>query len=130
RYFFKQMCQTYRQRRRLWPELTPVAPWEKLRTLYDFDEYITAPSFDYHGADDYYTQNSVLPHLPKITLPTQVIIAADDPIIPFASHQQAMALAPDHVQWLVTSEGGHVGFINSPGLARQDRDVLWAENRL
>jgi hypothetical protein len=32
--------------------------------------------------------------------------------------------------WLLSAEGGHVGFFNDPDLARRDRDALWAENRL
>jgi predicted alpha/beta-fold hydrolase len=130
RYFFRQMLATYRARRRLWPELTPLEPLARVHSLLDYDQYITGPQFGYRDAQDYYTQNSVGPHLGKITLPVQIILAQDDPIVPFSSHQAAMAQAAPSVSWLLSREGGHVAFVNSPLAAKQDRDAMWSENRL
>lgn len=130
RYFFRLMLTTYRARRRLWPEVTPLEPLARVHSLLDFDQYITAPQFGFRDAQDYYTQSSVGPHLGKITLPVQIILAQDDPIVPFASHQAVMDTAPPNLSWLISHEGGHVAFINSPLAAKRDRDQMWSENRI
>jgi predicted alpha/beta-fold hydrolase len=41
-----------------------------------------------------------------------------------------MAQAAPSVSWLLSREGGHVAFVNSPLAAKQDRDAMWSENRL
>lgn len=130
RHFFRQMRKTYRARRRFWPEHTPLEALHRVRTLVDFDEHITAPAFGYRDAADYYAQNSALQWIGDIRLPVRIVHAIDDPIIPPQSHLQAMAIGNPFVSWLLSAEGGHVGFFNHSGLAAQDRDWLWAENRL
>lgn len=130
RHFFYSMLRTYRQRRRYWPESTPLDVLSKVKNLYDFDQWITAPAFGYQNAEEYYQKNSALQFLSQIRLPVKIIFALDDPIIPFQAHQQAMQLQNPAIQWLLSAEGGHVGFFNDSALARQDRDGLWAQNRL
>ncbi|PKL76173.1 MAG: hypothetical protein CVV27_11625 [Candidatus Melainabacteria bacterium HGW-Melainabacteria-1] len=130
RYFYQSMVRSYRAKRRLWPELTPNEPLQRALNLYAFDEHITAPAFGYRDAADYYQQNSALQFIPRISLPVTIVFALDDPIIPFASHQQAMALGNPQLHWLLSAEGGHVGFRNDGQLAASDRDAHWAENRL
>jgi uncharacterized protein len=130
RYFFKQMVQTYRLRLRLWPDHTPKVPLEKIKNLYDFDEYVTSACFGFRDAQDYYAQTSVGPRLDHLLLPVQIIIAKDDPIIPFGTHKPVMVRAFKNLEWLVSPGGGHVGFINSAQAAKNDLDCYWAENRL
>lgn len=130
RYFFNSMLRSYRARRRCWPETTPLGRLARVRDLYQFDEWITAPDFGYRDAADYYRQNSALQWFEQIRLPVRIVYALDDPIIPAGAHQQAMAMQNPAVSWLLTGEGGHVGFFNQAGLACHDRDWLWAENRL
>lgn len=130
RHFFLSMQKTYRQRRRYWPEHTHLPTLAKTRNLRDFDNLITGPAFGYQDANDYYTQNSVLQWWRHIKTPTRIVYSSDDPIIPVSSHLKAMAMHNPHVHWLMTTEGGHVGFLNQKKLAQQDRDRLWGENRL
>lgn len=130
RYFLRRMQRTWRQRWRCWPEGTSMERVMHLRSLRDFDDQITAPSFGFADAADYYAQCSVGPHLAQIALPTRIILAEDDPIVPAASHRRWFEQAGPQVRWLVTAEGGHVGFYNNQALAAADQDAWWAENRL
>lgn len=130
RHFFRSMQKTYRERRRYWPEYLHLAPLKQAQNLRDFDNLITGPSFGYRDAQDYYQQNSVLQWWQNISTPTRIVYASDDPIIPVSSHIKALQLGNPFVHWLMTSEGGHVGFYNQKKLALQDRDRLWGENRL
>lgn len=130
RYFYRQLVDTYRARRRIFPERTSLAVLKKVRNLYDFDNLITAPLFGFKDAVDYYTQNSALALMSKIKIPVKIIIAKDDPFIPYSSHLKAMQLENPCLSWQVSAGGGHVGFFNSPALSARDRDERWSENRL
>lgn len=132
RYYYRRMRQTYLQRRRWWPQ-TRLEALAKAHNLYEFDRWITGPEFGYRDAEDYYRQNSANQWLDRIEIPTCIIHAMDDPVVPFGAYERALEEndpPKDKIEWLLTTEGGHVGFINDGALARQDQDALWAENRL
>ena len=129
RYFFRRMQKSYRARRRWWPEETDLKALQRARNLREFDELITGPGHGFANAKEYYQACSALGQMNNIHLPTRIIIAADDPIIPLESHLQAMKSKADSVEWLLCSQGGHVGFFNSKHFAQADHDAYWAENR-
>ncbi|MGV3523636.1 MAG: YheT family hydrolase [Candidatus Sericytochromatia bacterium] len=129
-YFLRRMQRTWRQRRRCWPEYTSLEHVMGLRSLREFDDQITAPAFGFANAADYYAQCSVGPSLRQIALPTEIILAEDDPIVPAESHRRWFGEVGSQVRWLLSAEGGHVGFYNCAALAIQDRDAWWAENRV
>jgi predicted alpha/beta-fold hydrolase len=83
------------------------------RTMWTFDDAVTAPLHGFAGADDYWTRASSKPWLRTIGLPTLVLNARNDPFIPGTSLP-----GPDDVGAAVTLEqpdhGGHVGFLTSP----------------
>ena len=98
------------------PELgfqMPVADSQidSLNTFYQFDDKVTAPLHGFDGVDDYYQQASGLPYLKKITKPTLVIHAKDDPFM-----TDAIIPKPDQlssvVEYELHQQGGHVGFIS------------------
>lgn len=97
------------------------------RTFYEFDDAVTAPLHGYSGADDYYTRASSLPVLDRITIPTLLISAADDPFLPpevLTEVQQAVDANPA-LHALFVRRGGHVGFIcGAPWRTR-----YWGEER-
>ena len=82
-------------------------------TLVDFDSLVTAPRNGWRDAAEYYAINSCGPFLPAIRVPTLVIHAADDPMIPVQSYLEidweGLARA-GAVRRAITAGGGHVGF--------------------
>ena len=52
-------------------------------TLYAIDDKVTAPSFGFGNADNYYATQSSKEFLDRIRVPTLVIQAKDDTFIPF-----------------------------------------------
>lgn len=85
----------------------------RARTLPDFDDVVTAPRNGWRDATEYYTLNSCLPYLPRIAVPTLVIHALDDPMIPAGPYRSIdwQALAQQGpVRRAITPHGGHVGF--------------------
>ncbi len=90
-------------------KLAALGDLQRLRTLWEFDDQVTAPLHGFEGARHYYESCSSGPLLPAIQTPVQLIQSANDPIIPAACLPQPRAL-PSHVRLHVTESGGHVGF--------------------
>lgn len=85
----------------------------EVRTLVEFDSLITARRNGWRDAAEYYTVNSSAQFLPRITVPTLVVHAIDDPMIPASSYRavdwDALALETP-VRRAITPHGGHCGF--------------------
>jgi predicted alpha/beta-fold hydrolase len=82
----------------------------RVRGILDFDNTITAPWNGWRDAAEYYALNSSLAFLPAITLPTLVVHAMDDPMIPAAPYRAVDWDALPSITREITSHGGHVGF--------------------
>jgi len=112
--FVSRLKLRYQERHRLHPEhFRPhqdrLAALEQVRTVMDFDDQITAPYFGFGTAARYYALQSSGQYLPAIRVPTLVVQAKDDPLIPFTVYQRYDWPAP--LQLLATEHGGHVGFL-------------------
>jgi predicted alpha/beta-fold hydrolase len=80
----------------------------RARTLYEFDNIVTAPLHGYRDTDDYWNRASAKHVLSDITVPTLVLNAQNDPFLP-ARHLPRTASR--HVTLEYPMEGGHVGFV-------------------
>jgi len=96
-----------------------------VRTMWEFDDAVTAPLHGFAGADDYWTRASSKGWLAKIAVRTLVLNARNDPFIPAASLAH-----PGEVSAAVTLEqprdGGHGGFVVGRAPGRLD----WLPRRL
>lgn len=95
------------------------------RRLFDFDNHFTAPLSGFVDAHDYYTRASSCQFLKHISVPTLILTAANDPIIPVAAFERA-SYAP-LTQLVITPCGGHLGFIAKRGI---DPDRRWLDWRV
>jgi uncharacterized protein len=126
--FVWSLRQRIRRKIRLFPGRYDPSRLCGIRTIREFDSRYTAPYMGFLDVYDYYTRASAAPVLSKIRVPTLIIHAADDPLLPPEPFVRQDVLAnPFIVQW-ITSQGGHVGFLGSP--LDGDPDDRWAENRL
>jgi hypothetical protein len=99
----------------------------RVRTIREFDEHFTAPHGGYRNASDYYARTSSRPVIPDIRVPTLVLHALDDPLIPSEPFRDPAIAANPDVLLVLTRRGGHVGFLSE----RPDgEDRHWAENRV
>ncbi len=101
-----------------------AATLKPLRTLYDIDDIITAPSFGFGNAEGYYSTQSSNRLLAQIRVPTLLIAAQDDPLIPFEMYRAAAPELNPLIQTLFPEHGGHLGFI-----ARQ-KPRFWADETI
>ncbi len=99
---------------------------EDIRTLWEFDDRITAPLHAFDGAADYYQRASSRHYLRAIDAPTLLIHAVDDPLVEAGSIPQAQDLARGTVLEL-SQQGGHVGFVSG---AVPGRPQYWLEQRI
>jgi len=82
-----------------------------LGSVEDIDNRITAPSFGFGDAANYYLTQSALAYLEGIRVPALIITAKDDPMVPWESYQSEAARRNTHIQHCVTDHGGHLGFL-------------------
>ena len=82
-----------------------------LRTVMAIDDRITAPSFGFGTAANYYRTQSAIRYLAGIRVPALLIQAEDDPLVPFAIFRSPEVRANAAVQLLTTPHGGHLGFL-------------------
>ncbi len=106
------------------PEDIPTGVLRKIKTLKDFDNFYTGPLHGFVDAHDYYEKNSALFFLEKITVPTLILNAQNDPFLSEKCFPVSLARKLDNVWMEFPKYGGHVGF--SP---RKSADIYWSEKR-
>ena len=97
------------------------------RTLYDFDDRFTATHGGYPDARAYYEHASSQPHIPHITVPTLILTAQDDPLVPVQMFHEQRVHWPESVQLAITRGGGHLGYVGS---SHGDPDSRWLDWRV
>jgi predicted alpha/beta-fold hydrolase len=125
RYFVNLLIRQVEERRRHVPQ-APTSRFARLpRSLWEFDNGFTAIVWGFGTADNYYAQASSLPLLSEIRLPTLILSAHDDPMIPPQVLQNASL--PPSVRLHMTDCGGHLGFVGRRG---PDADRRWMDWRV
>ena len=125
-HFVRNLKKRYRTKVTLFPERYKLDGIDRIRTISDFDNSITAPNFGYSDAQDYYLRASAILVVAEIRVPTLVLTAQDDPLIPFESFQKPELTGNPHITLVAPEFGGHCGFVS-----RHDGDErFWAEARI
>ncbi len=106
------------------PGAFPVEQLPTVRTVRRFDDVFTAPHFGFAGAEDYYHRVSAMRVIDRITVPTLVLAAADDPFVPAALFDHPALRGNPAITTVVTRHGGHCGFVGDAG----EDDGYWAES--
>ncbi len=104
--------------------LIDVEATRRSRTIWEFDDAATAPLHGFDGAADYYARSSSKEYVGRVAVPTLCISAEDDPLVPGFTIPPARAAASQHVRFVATKMGGHVGFVSALGSLRCR---YWAE---
>jgi predicted alpha/beta-fold hydrolase len=124
-HFVSSLKARMRRKDKLFPGLFNLDGLNKVRTLRDFDNVITAPNCGYRDADDYYFRASAARVMYRISVPTLLIAAKDDPVIPFTSYADPAIAANPNITFLAPNHGGHGSFISNDSAERH-----WAEARI
>jgi predicted alpha/beta-fold hydrolase len=122
-HYVRGLVRQVRQRQWLHPE-EPAVVFPRRMTMRLFDNLYTAPRWGFDDALDYYCCASSVGLVPRITVPTLILTARDDPFIAVESFE--MLTAPPQMEVMILARGGHMGFLGWDGA----RAVRWAEHRL
>lgn len=90
--------------------LESLEDFSKAKTIWEFDELVTAPLHDFNDAQDYYLKCSSERYIENIQVDTLLIQSKNDPLIPAITLPQVQSL-PDNIHLHLENAGGHVGFI-------------------
>jgi predicted alpha/beta-fold hydrolase len=118
----------YRQVRdgRQWADDSPLARARRApRNLVEFDDLFTAPLSGFGDAANYYRRASSSLVIPDIRLPTLILSAADDPLIPVETLTSLPR--PSQVRLQIAAGGGHLGYYAARSA---DPDRRWLDWRV
>jgi predicted alpha/beta-fold hydrolase len=106
------------------------ADFAGIRTILEIDDRITAPSFGFGTAANYYRTQSSISFVPKIRIPVLLIQSQDDTLVPFRVFQSDEVRGNPCVQLLATEHGGHLGFLGRRPRFWLDQAILeWIGSR-
>jgi len=118
RFYVKRFLATLKQKtKRLlmeFPEMRDRVDLDavmRAQTFRDIDNAATAPIHGFRDAGDYYARSSSIHFLGAITTPTLCLSAVDDPFLPAEALARARACASEAIDFRITENGGHTGYI-------------------
>lgn len=111
RRFVSRLKERVRAKERLTPGLFDLSGLDRVRDIYGFDDRYTAQAFGFGSADNYYATQSANQYLDRIRIPTLLVQAKDDPLIPFAVYNHPAFATNPNLRLIAVDHGGHLGFI-------------------
>jgi len=115
---------------RLHPDKAPydASGLPRLKRVRDYDAMVNVPMHGFASVDDYYRRASAGPFVRDIRVPTLIVHAEDDPMVPPWCVRPWLRDAPEAVEQVWSDRGGHVGWFG--GLREQDWVETWAIQRV
>ena len=118
--FVRNLRARMRRKDAAWPRAFDLARLGRIWTIRAFDEAYTAPHHGFGSASDYYHRASALRVASRISVPTLILAAADDPFVPAEQFDDPDLRQNPLVVVHIARHGGHCGFIGG-------NDDYWAE---
>src|SRR5260370_2892086 len=120
------LMRRYRRKIELFPQRYSMNGLRRMRTIRDFDEFITAPCFGLCGAADYYHRAPAPRVIDPIHFPPLTLSAEDDPFIRILPETRVKIEANPNIRFVETEHGGHCAFLAEPN----GYDGYWAERQI
>jgi uncharacterized protein len=126
RWFVKGLMARYARKVALFPQIYTRDGLGKIGSVREFDDAITAPSFGYRDAQEYYEAAGARKVVARLRVPMLMITAQDDPFVPYESFLAALVEENPEIRFVAPQRGGHCGFISKHGGVER----FWAEARV
>ncbi|TAE98174.1 MAG: alpha/beta fold hydrolase [Runella slithyformis] len=123
--FLKTLKPKVEEKAGRYPDKIDAQKYAQVRTFYDFDDIYTGPVHGFAGADDYYHRSSSMHFVKHIMVPTLIVNAKNDPLVPYRSLPIDTIAAMPNVWLDLPVAGGHCGF--RP--AKVQNQAYWSEQR-
>jgi predicted alpha/beta-fold hydrolase len=124
--FLRGLMRRYRRKAALFPDRYQHDVPGPVRSLREFDDKIVARYCGFRDADDYYYRAAAARVVHRITVPTLVLVAKDDPFIRLLPETRARLDANPHISFVETEHGGHCAFLSRDA----GDEIHWAEATL
>jgi len=123
-FFLQRWRQSLETKAALFPALYEFGDLRRLRTLTETTDFFVRRYTEFATLDEYLSGYALTgPRLEPLTVPTRLILAADDPVIPSAD--AALLARPPALTVDITRRGGHCGFVQGYALdSWADLEVL------
>ena len=108
--FLRKLDKKIKSKSELFPSVISYQGFGKIRSFKEFDDRYTAPLHGFQDAEDFYERASSLNFIPKISVPTLIVNALNDPFLPSLCFPYDIAKRHDHVYLETPQRGGHTGF--------------------
>ena len=129
----KELKKLVQQIARYHPQDFDVAAIARANSIYGFDRELVVPRLGFNSVEEYYTASSPFQFLHRITKPTLILYAEDDPMFApdIVPKLKTVCHHNDNLDLVLTNAGGHVGYVSSAQCQQElgDRDPWWAWNR-
>jgi len=122
-HFLRRLMRRYRRKSALYPQIYGSDEVGPIRSLRQFDDEIVARHCGFRDADDYYYRAASARVVDKITVPTLILRAVDDPFVRMTPETRAKLLSNPRVLLVETEHGGHCAYLSRD----RGEDIHWAE---
>ncbi len=119
-YYLKQKMEV---KSKQYPEVIDMENFKRVKVWRDFDEYFSVPINDFKNAADFYEKASAKNYMHGIAVPTLLVQAKNDPILPPVCFPTNLCQTHKFIHLEMPEHGGHVGFW------RHNQEFAWSEER-
>ena len=124
--FVRGLLKRYARKAELFPQRYAKNGFGPIRTVREFDDAITAPSFGFKDAEAYYESAGAKKVVEQIRVPFLLITAQNDPFVPYEAIRAAGVERNPAIRFIAPEHGGHCGFVSRHG----GTERFWAEARV
>jgi len=124
--FVRGLLKRYARKAKLFPQRYAKNGFGPIRTVREFDDAITAPSFGFKDAEAYYESAGAKKVVGQIRVPFLLITAQNDPFVPYEAIRAAGVERNPAIRFVAPEHGGHCGFVSRHG----GTERFWAEARV
>ena len=125
--FLHALLRRFRRKASLFPRAYDPGRAIGISSLREFDHRITALYSGFSSADDYYYRAAAARAIDRITIPTLVLHALDDPFIILAHETRQKITSNPNITLIESAHGGHCAFLADP-IRSNNYDGYWAEH--
>jgi uncharacterized protein len=128
-YFLLNLFRRFRRKVKVFPQQFDASRLRGISSLRMFDDRITAHYCGFTGADDYYQRAAAANVVDRISVPTLILHAANDPFIRVRPETRERVLRNPKITYVETDDGGHCAFLAERNGTAGD-DGHWAEREV
>ncbi len=110
KYFMKNLRKKLQAKESQFPGSFPMDRFDSMKSWYQFDSEFVAPFVGYDSAESFYADASANSFFRRLTTPTFLINAKNDPVLGPSCHPKEQAINSKYLFFELSSKGGHVYF--------------------